>query len=74
MQAAKQQGIAVYNVGIGPGSSLSSSEMAAVASVPATRYVYSAQNFGTLPTITESLATRIADGQWDPSAGACTCL
>nr|KAG5688509.1 hypothetical protein BaRGS_011654 [Batillaria attramentaria] len=61
VNAAKQQGIAVYNVGIGAGGNIAPDRYSAIASEPSSRYVLRADNYQTLNTLSAPLAGRVAD-------------
>ena len=63
MKDAKQNGVAVYNIGIGAGAGTMPSDLSLVASEPSSRYVMSSQNYQTLDTLIAPLASRVADGE-----------
>ena len=63
INTAKQNGVIVYNVGIGPGASSLPSDLTSVASEPSSRYVLTSQTYGTLDTLAAPLASRVASGK-----------
>ena len=64
IEQAKQQGVSVYRVGIGAGSTLADGDLAKEASEPTHRYTLSADNYETLNSLVGTLASRVADGQY----------
>jgi hypothetical protein len=60
---AKQAGVAVYQVGVGPGATSMPQDLTTVASEPSSRYVLTSQTYETLNDLTTPLASRVANGK-----------